>query len=223
MPLYPPVPTATSSVAGIALLDGTATDITPAGVQAAGAVGKTADAGHVHPWASAEPLASGEAIFPRMCMNSSVSTTLGVLLITYWTAATSGTATTVTTSTGGTAGSVLTYAAVGIYSVAANGDLTKLTDTGDLHASLWASTYTVYASSLSPSFTRVAGTRYAIGVLTTGTTAPSLLGNNFAGGFTTSTPLAAGTNGSGLTSLPSSVAHGSISGGYNAAEAIVAP
>ena len=50
MPLYPPVPAATTSVAGAVLLDGTASDIqaTP-GTAAAGASGLSADAKHVHP------------------------------------------------------------------------------------------------------------------------------------------------------------------------------
>ena len=49
MPLYPPFPAATSAVAGIAILDGTAGDITALGTQAAGSTGKGADAAHVHP------------------------------------------------------------------------------------------------------------------------------------------------------------------------------
>jgi hypothetical protein len=43
------LPTATTSVQGALVLDGTATDIQPLGVQAAGASGLAADAKHVHP------------------------------------------------------------------------------------------------------------------------------------------------------------------------------
>jgi hypothetical protein len=43
------LPGATASAQGAVILDGTATDIAPLGTQAAGAVGKAADAGHVHP------------------------------------------------------------------------------------------------------------------------------------------------------------------------------
>ena len=43
------LPTGTTSAKGALQLDGTATDIQPAGIQAAGAVGKPPDAGHVHP------------------------------------------------------------------------------------------------------------------------------------------------------------------------------
>lgn len=44
-----PSTAATTSTAGIIQLDGTATDIQPLGTQAAGATGKAADAGHIHP------------------------------------------------------------------------------------------------------------------------------------------------------------------------------
>lgn len=44
----PALPAGSTSVAGVVQLDGTATDIAPLGTQAAGAVGKAADAGHVH-------------------------------------------------------------------------------------------------------------------------------------------------------------------------------
>lgn len=43
------LPTATTSAFGIVEIDGTAADIQPLGAQAAGATGKVADAGHVHP------------------------------------------------------------------------------------------------------------------------------------------------------------------------------
>ncbi len=45
----PTLPTATTSAPGIVQLDGTAGDIQPLGAQAAGSIGKSADAGHVHP------------------------------------------------------------------------------------------------------------------------------------------------------------------------------
>lgn len=45
----PTLPAASTSVTGIVRLDGNAADIQPAGTAAAGATGKAADAGHVHP------------------------------------------------------------------------------------------------------------------------------------------------------------------------------
>jgi len=43
------LPAGTTSTQGALQLDGTATDITPAGTQSAGSTGKAADAGHIHP------------------------------------------------------------------------------------------------------------------------------------------------------------------------------
>lgn len=49
MPLYNPVPVGSTSAAGLVQLDGTAADIAPDGTTGgAGAVGKAADAGHIH-------------------------------------------------------------------------------------------------------------------------------------------------------------------------------
>lgn len=45
----PTLPSASTSAAGVVQLDGTAADIQALGVQAAGSIGKAADAGHVHP------------------------------------------------------------------------------------------------------------------------------------------------------------------------------
>ena len=73
MPLYPPFPAATSSVAGIAILDGTAADILPAGGAAsAGSTGKAADAAHVHALSSlaCEPAGTLAVRFPSACSNS---------------------------------------------------------------------------------------------------------------------------------------------------------
>lgn len=55
----PALPVASVSVAGVVQLDGTAADIAALGTQAAGATGKAADAGHVHPTTGLLPLAGG--------------------------------------------------------------------------------------------------------------------------------------------------------------------
>lgn len=55
----PTLPTATTSTAGVVQLDGTAADIAALGTQAAGATGKAADAGHVHPATGVLPTTGG--------------------------------------------------------------------------------------------------------------------------------------------------------------------
>lgn len=49
MPLFDPQAAGSTTTAGLLQLDGTATDVQPAGTQAAGASGLAADAKHVHP------------------------------------------------------------------------------------------------------------------------------------------------------------------------------
>lgn len=75
----PTLPSASTSVQGVVQLDGTATDILPLGTQAAGATGKAADAGHVHPTTGVLPTAGGTmsgAI--NSGLGASTSTALGV-------------------------------------------------------------------------------------------------------------------------------------------------
>ncbi|MFE9003093.1 hypothetical protein ACFYOY_13270 [Streptomyces sp. NPDC007875] len=71
----PTLPTATTSTAGVVQLDGTAADIAPLGTQAAGATGKAADAGHVHPTTGVLPTAGGTMTGG---INSSLSTSSSV-------------------------------------------------------------------------------------------------------------------------------------------------
>ena len=175
----------------------------------------------VYGYSTAEPLASGEAIFARIAANGATTLTTQTITLSYWTAVTSGSATAVTTATQAPAAAGLTYAAIGVYSVAANGNLTLLGSTGDLHATLWASTYSSYTPSLA--FTRVAGQRYALGVLAVGTTMPAL---SAASDYFTFNPIPPVVFGSvpGQSTMPSSISSGSIgtsqSGG---AMAVVAP
>jgi hypothetical protein len=160
------------------------------------------------PYSNAEPLAGGgEAIFRRLDTNVTLGMASGTLALSYWTAVTSGAATTATTATIGTAASGLTYAAVGVYSVAGNGNLTLLGSSGDLHASMWIGTYASYPAAVA--FTRVAGVRYAFGALAVGSTPPYLAaaGANFA--FNDQAPIVFG-NVPAQATLPNSIAAGSI-------------
>lgn len=125
---------------------------------------------------TAEPLAAGEAIAARTTFTAQPAPVSGTLHLAGWTAATPGTATSVTLVTGGTAGAGLTYAAVGVYSVDANGNGTLVASTGDVHATAFTSAYHTTTLSLGSGFTRVPGQRYMLGLLVTGTTPPSVYG-----------------------------------------------
>lgn len=169
----------------------------------------------------AEPLAGGEAIFARVLANTTVTPATGQMMLSYWTAVTSGSATHVMTATVNAAAAGLTYAAVGVYSVAASGDLTLLGSTGDLHSTLWTATFTPYTSPLA--FTRTAGSRYALGVLAVGTTPPQLQGAGMYFTFDSFTPLSFGVV-TGQSALPASVLSASVGNTQSSgAEAVVTP
>jgi hypothetical protein len=155
---------------------------------------------------SGELLTAGEAVQHRVAFTQQQPLTTGTMFLTYWTAARTETAAHVVTTTGGTAASGLTYANIGFFTVAANGDLTLVASTGDLHTTLWIATFTDYDSSLGAGFTKVAGTRYALGLLAVGTTPPNLWGQfvSYAG----TAPIIAGT--AAEATLPATLAHGSI-------------
>jgi hypothetical protein len=177
------------------------------------------------PYATAEPLASGESTYPRVLSINTQNLVSGQLIFGCWTAATSGLATAILTCSAQTAAVGLTYAGVGIYSVDAQGDLTLITSTPNLSGSLWSATYTGYNSPLTSPFPRIAGQRYATGLLVAGTTPPAIYGLAPQAVFSSVAPIVSGCSSStGLSTLPASLPAGSQSTYPNwVPNAIVAP
>lgn len=176
-------------------------------------------------WGAGEPLTSGEAVIARaFTANDLITLASGQLSLTYWTAAKTEACGHVTTYTSSTAAASLTYAAVGIYTMDAAGDLTLAASTANLEGSMWATAFTAYQESLTAPFAKVAGSRYALGVLAVGTTPPALAGiSPSAFAFT---PPYTGAELTGQTVLPASIPAGSLSGGPTGTlmpQAIVAP
>jgi hypothetical protein len=161
---------------------------------------------------SPEPLDSGEALMLRLLANSVQALNTGNVQFSYWTACKTETCTFVTTSTGDRASASPSYSAVGIYSVAANGNLTRVASTGDLHASMWTSTYTDYKASLGAGFSKQAGKRYALAALTVDATPAKLLCANPSGLYYSRTPIMMSVL-TGQTTLPASVTSGSMTSG----------
>ncbi len=138
-----------------------------------------------------------------------------VLRLSYFTAPKSLLAASVRMMSGGTAaGATPTIVRIGIYSEAANGDLTLIGSTPN-DTALFAAAATAYTKALSVSTQFIEGSRYATGLLVvTAAAAPSIVGVTF-GGFSIS-----GTDAprltahvSGQANLPSSVAVGSLTAG----------
>jgi hypothetical protein len=202
------------------LLDSAAADIQPDGVQAAGAAGKAADARHVHPYVTAEPLTSGEALFPRYAFTQQQALTGSTLALTYWTACKTETINNVQTVTG-SQGATLTYAAIGIYTIDGSGNLTLAASTGNLHSTLWLATDTEYTAALTSGFSKVAGTRYAMGLLAVGSQPPNLFGQYSQG--SDRAPITAASVSE--TTMPASISGGGLTTGtYQISfQAIVTP
>jgi hypothetical protein len=108
--------------------------------------------------------------------NVAVSFSSTILNLTYFTAAITETITTATVATLGAAAATPTYCGMAVYSVAANGDLTQIAVTAN-DTTLFATANTAYAKAFTSSWSKVAGQRYAAGILVVSAAAmPTFMG-----------------------------------------------
>lgn len=125
-------------------------------------------------------LTVGESSIPRQLATSSVITMTSQLLrLSYFTAQKTETITTLRVTTGGTgAGATPTLVRLGVYSVdPSTGDLTLIASTAN-DTTLLATPAGSNSKALSASWAKVAGLRYAVGLLVvTGATAPTIAAN----------------------------------------------
>lgn len=160
-------------------------------------------------------LTTGEETFSRLfaTANGASLGSSGSLRLTYFTAKESETISQLRLISGTTAaGATPTLVRAGIYTEAANGDLTLVASIVN-DTTIFAGASTAYTRSLSVALAKVAGTRYALGVIVvTGAAVPTVAG------FALGTPMGAE---SGLaprvaaawgsqTDLPGSVPVGSL-------------
>jgi hypothetical protein len=157
----------------------------------------------------ADALVTGESTIPRRVINSGgCPSGNGNCRFTYFTAKKTETITQVRVPSGSTAAVGATLCRVGIYSVDGSGNLTLIASTPN-DTTLWIATNTGYTKSLSASFSKVRGTRYAVGIIVVGSsTAPQFNGIG-ASADVGIAPRIAGVVGS-LSDLPSSQTAGSI-------------
>lgn len=156
-------------------------------------------------------VASGESTIPRRLVNiNSAASGNGNLRLTYFTAIKTETITEIRMHTGSSAAVSPTLCRVGIYSIDGSGNLTLIASIAN-DTTLWIASSTTYTRSLSASFSKVRGTRYAVGTLVTGTTtAPNFAGQawlNASESFV-SPPLSAFV--SGQTDLPATINYASL-------------
>jgi len=159
----------------------------------------------------ADELTTGEStILRRQVIAANVPSTSGYCRFTFFTARKTETVTQIRTISGSTAAATSTLCRVGIYSVDGSGNLTLIASIAN-DTALWAATNTAYTRSLSASFTKTRGNRYAVGLIFVGTTAPTFAGINT--GFAASEfgigPRLGALTGSN-SDLPASVAVGSL-------------
>lgn len=129
------------------------------------------------PWSSAEPLApgSGETLFPRWAPAGDIALASGQMTLTAWTAATSGVATSMGISTGSITADGMTACYAVVYEVDDDGNGTLVASTGDISGdSPFSAAYSGNALTLTSGFSRVAGKRYALGILVVASTPPSV-------------------------------------------------
>jgi hypothetical protein len=158
----------------------------------------------------------GEATFDPRQATSAVTLANQRMQLTYFTAALTETCTQAVVNTSTTAaGATPTLVRIGVYSVAANGDLTLIASTPN-DTTLLATASTKYAKAFSASFVKTQGQRYAVALLVVSAAAmPSIMGNGAMGG----TGLSMLRTGVGRrqarvasqTDLPSTVANASCS------------
>lgn len=131
-----------------------------------------------------DSLAAGQFVPSRISANTASATAAasGQLVLAYWTADKTENITTVTAYTGGTAAAATpTLVRYGIYSVDAAGALTLVASTAN-DTTLLAAAATAYPKALSSTFAKVAGQRYAVGLLiVSGAAMPTMLGRSWSG------------------------------------------
>jgi hypothetical protein len=148
-------------------------------------------------------------VMPRNISSANIAYTSGVALWTYFTPLKTITVSQVAMRTQTSAGSSLTLARMGLYTVAANSDITLVARTAN-DTTLFTAINTIYTRSFDttggyPStYTLVAGQRYAFGFVVTGTTMPSFSGANIQGTIAGLSPKILSSRG-GQTDLPISL------------------
>jgi hypothetical protein len=153
----------------------------------------------------------GESTIPRHLMTGSQATAVsGQIKIAYVTAQKSEQVAQVRTVCGTAAGATPTLCRIGVYGVAANGNLALLGATAN-DVTMWAAANTQYTRSLAAPFAKVAGQRYAVAtMIVTAGTLPTWPATTFQSA--TEWAVAPRISGvlSGQTDLPASVAAGSV-------------
>jgi hypothetical protein len=170
-------------------------------------------------------LTAGEGTLHRLFVSSGgITMTSGVLRLTYFTARKTETTTALRLVSGTQAAAATpTLVRAGIWSVAGNGDLTLVASIPS-DTSLLAAANTVYTRSLTASLAKVAGRRYAYGLLVvTAATAPFVYGaSSFIAGEMGQSPKIGGTI-TAQTDLPATLTAAAVADSGGLQYAVLVP
>lgn len=172
-------------------------------------------------------LTSGEETINRKSITGSCSMPSGTLRLAYFTARKSETVNNIQTATSATAaGATPTLCQMGLYSVDGSGNLTLVASCAN-DTTLFAAASTLYTRTLTSSYSKVKGQRYAFGVLVvTSAATPTVVGNTSSSPgsiFGSSGGPRVSGNVTGQSSIPSSVAAASVSDTANIVYGVVTP
>lgn len=205
------LPSATTTTQGAVILDGTAADIAPLGVQAAGSTGKAADAGHVHPNQGlpsllVAPAGATAETMPRILAASS-SLNAGSTGILYLTAIGIPAGVTVSNITFVVTGTAKTGGTHGWYVLADSGLVVRAVTADQTDpATVWGTINTAYTLPVTAPYVTPAAALHYVGVMVaeSGGGVPSFAGSGSAmsAGISSIAPSLAGFSGSGLTTPP---------------------
>lgn len=160
-----------------------------------------------------DAITSGEEIMPRRdAIGASALAASGTLHLSYFTARKTEAVTNIRMLSDGTAATGTTLARMGVYSVSGAGDLTLVAATAN-DTTVFSGAYTPYQRTLTSTFNKVKGTRYAVGVLVVGTGMPTITGATCAGADAALPPRLCGIV-TGQANLPATIAAGSVAEDY---------
>lgn len=155
---------------------------------------------------------TGEDVFERdKCISAGGGTLANqALRLSYFTAGRTEPITQVRSIAAVAAAATPTLCRIGIYSEAANGNLTLIHHTAN-DTTLWSST-NLYTKDLNTTFNKITGFRYAVGALcVTAFTAPTMAGALMSNGALQSLAPRCAASVGGQTDLPSSISAGNLS------------
>lgn len=168
-------------------------------------------------------ISSGEEILPRLAVNGAQGLDAsGSLHLTYFTARKTEAITKIQMVTDATAATGTTLARMGIYSVDGSGNLTLLAATAS-DTTLFNASYSAFQRTLTTTFNKVKGTRYAMGVLLVGTGMPDVSAILSPAAVDSAIPPRLNGLVTGQADLPANITAGTIAGDYRIFQATLAP